>query len=391
MGKPDKKIRVGVVVASLDILGGQAIAALRLLDGLSQFATIDARLIPINPRLPKGLGWMQRIKYLRTLVTFIYYLVTLLVKVPQVDMLQVFSASNLSFLLAPAPATLIGKLFGKPVILNYHSGEAEAHLTNWRRTAMPVLKLADRIIVQSDFLVEVFAKFALASQAIPNTINLSAFRFRKRHPVRPIFFANRNFETHYNVACILRAFALIQQHLPEARLIVAGDGSQRKTLHALALELKLKNLEFVGAVTPERMPALYDRADIYLNASEVDNMPLSILEAFASGLAVVTTKAGGIPFMVQDGRNGWLVEPGNHRALAQAAIALIENPNEATRLAEQARRTCREYTWEAVGHRWLSLYESLSGKPVHLITNRQEVQAAADGEPVIAYRLTQSE
>jgi glycosyltransferase involved in cell wall biosynthesis len=391
MREPEKKIRVGVVVASLDILGGQAIAALRLLDGLSQNETLAASLIPINPRLPKTLRWMQRIKYLCTLVTFAYYLLTLLMKVPKVDVLHVFSASNFSFLLAPAPATLIGKLYGKPVILHYHSGEAEAHLTNWRRTSIPVLKLADRIIVPSGFLVEVFAKFGLTAEAIPNTINLSEFRFHQNTPVRPVLFTNRNFEAHYNVACALRAFALVQQHIPEAHLIVAGDGSQRQTLQALAAELNLKKLEFVGAVTPDAMPLLYDRADIYLNSSVVDNMPLSILEAFACGLAVVTTNAGGIPFMVQDGRNGRVVECGDHRALAHAAITLLENSNEASRLARQARLDCRQYTWEAAGPHWISLYEALVGKPMQIATNCPDVQTGADGEAVIGYRLTQSE
>ncbi len=391
MREPEKKIRVGVVVASLDILGGQAIAALRLLDGLSQNETMAASLIPINPRLPKALGWMQRIKYLRTIVTFAYYLLTLLMKVPKVDVLHVFSASNFSFLLAPAPATLIGKLYGKPVILHYHSGEAESHLRNWRRTSIPVLKLADRIIVPSGFLVEVFAKFGLTAEAIPNTINLSEFRFHQNTPVRPVLFTNRNFEAHYNVACALRAFALVQQHIPEAHLIVAGDGSQRRMLHALAYELKLKNVEFVGAVTPQKMPSLYDQADIYLNSSVVDNMPLSILEAFACGLAVVTTKAGGIPFMVEDGRNGLLVECGDHRALATAAIRLLTSSNEANRLARQARHDCHAYTWEAVGPRWVSLYEALAGKTILTTTNGKEVPALSDGEAVIAYRLTQSE
>ncbi|MBI3652050.1 MAG: glycosyltransferase family 4 protein [Acidobacteria bacterium] len=359
MSEQKQSIRVGVMVASLDILGGQAIAALRLLEGLSHSANIAAELLPINPRLPKPLRWLQRIKYVRTLVTFAYYVITLLVKVPRFDVLHVFSASNFSFLLAPAPAVLIGKLYGKRVIVNYHSGEAEAHLRNWRRTALPILRLADRLIVPSGFLVEVFARFGLKAQAIYNTIDLSKFRFHRHHPLRPVMFSNRNFENHYNVACALRAFALVQQQLPEARLIVAGDGSQRLKLHALAAELKLRNTEFIGAVAPETMAGLYDLADIYVNSSVVDNMPLSILEAFACGLAVVTTNAGGIPFVVENGRNGLVVESGDAQALAAGVLRLLENQDEADRLIMQARQDCQRYTWEVVGHQWVALYEEL--------------------------------
>jgi glycosyltransferase involved in cell wall biosynthesis len=362
MREQGKKIRVAVVVASLDILGGQAIAALRLLEGLSRSRNIDAELIPINPRLPKAVRFLQQIKYVRTLVTFTYYIATLCIKLPRFDVLHVFSAANFSFLLAPAPAVLIGKLFGKRVILNYHSGEAEEHLTNWRRTTVPVLQLADRVIVPSAFLVKVFEKFGVRAEAIHNTVELATFRFHRRHPLRPVILANRNFENHYNVACALEAFARLQKQLPQAQLIVAGDGSQRKKLHALAAELKLKNIEFVGAVTPVEMAGLYERADIYLNSSEVDNMPLSILEAFASGLAVVTTNAGGIPYLVKDRGNGLVVERGDYEALARCVVRLLENQEEAERLITQARSDCRKYTWEAVGNQWVSLYEELAGK-----------------------------
>ncbi len=357
-----KKIRVGIVVASLDILGGQAIAAIRLLEGLSRTENIDAELLPINPRLPKAMRWLQRIKYIRTLVTFTYYVATLLIKLPRFDVLHVFSASNFSFLLAPAPAVLIGKLYGKRVILNYHSGEAQEHLRNWRRTTIPVLQLADRVVVPSLFLVKVFAKFGVEAGAINNTVELAKFRFHERRPLRPVILANRNFENHYNVACALRAFALLQQQIPSAQLIVAGTGSQRKRLHDLAAELKLKNIEFVGAVTPVEMAGLYDRADIYLNSSDVDNMPLSILEAFACGLAVVTTNAGGIPYVVKDKQNGLVVECGNHEALAVGVIGLLESPEQAERLISQAHNDCQKYTWEAVGSQWVSLYEELAGK-----------------------------
>ena len=354
-----KKIRVCVVVASLDILGGQSVAALRLLEGLAQVENIDADLLPINPRLPGVLSYLQRIKYIRTVVTFLYYVATLLVKLRRYDVAHIFSASNFSFLLAPAPAILISKLYGKRVILNYHSGEAEEHLRNWRRTAIPIIKLAERVIVQSEYLVEVFARFGIAAEAIFNTVDLSQFQFRQRHPLRPVILTNRNFEKHYNVACALRAFAQVQQQVPEAKLLIAGDGSQRTMLHALAAELNLNKVEFLGAVPPTVMPALYDMADIYLNSSDVDNMPLSILEAFASGLPVVTTNAGGIPYIVNDGCNGLMVKRNDDTALSQAILRLLENSELVEQLINQARQDCQQYTWEAVGANWVSLYEEL--------------------------------
>jgi glycosyltransferase involved in cell wall biosynthesis len=357
-----KTIRVCVVVASIDILGGQAIQALRLMEGLSREPEIEAELLPINPRLPGPLRWLQRIKYVRTLVTSFAYVASLLVRLPRFDVVHVFSASYLSFLLAPAPAILIARLYGKPVLLNYHSGEAEDHLRRWPRTALPIIKLADRVVVPSDYLVSIFAKFGFHAERVPNTVDLARFRFRERRLLKPVLISNRNLERHYNVECTLRAFALIRQRVPDARLIVAGDGSERHTLRELAAILAPGKVDFVGAVAPENMPGLYDQADIFVNASDVDNQPLSIIEAFASGLPVVTTNAGGIPDMVTDGETGLMVGRGDYEALADRVIRLLRDKDVATGIAARAREECGRYSWASVSGKWLRLYRELACK-----------------------------
>lgn len=360
--KGPRPIRVCVVVASIDILGGQAIQALRLMEGLSSKPEIEAELLPINPRLRGPLRWLQRIKYVRTVVTSIAYVASLLVRLPRFDVVHVFSASYLSFLLAPAPAILIARLYGKPVLLNYHSGEAEDHLRRWRRTALPIIKLADRIVVPSDYLVSVFAKFGFQAERVANTVDLARFRFRERRLLKPVLLSNRNLERHYNVECTLRAFALIQQRVPDARLIVAGDGGERRALRLLAARLAPDKVHFAGAVAPENMPALYDQADIFVNASDIDNQPLSIIEAFASGLPVVTTDAGGIPDMVTDGETGLMVGRGDYEALADRVIRLLSDKELATEIADRAREECRRYSWASVSGKWLRLYRELACK-----------------------------
>ena len=132
------------------------------------------------------------------------------------------------------------------------------------------------------------------------------------------------FESHYNIACVLRALALIQKRWPDALLTVAGDGPQREQLRQLARDISLRNVRFVGRVPPEHMPALYDEHDVWLNGSDVDNMPTSILEAYACGLAVASTNPGGIPYIVEDGRTGRLVQCGDAEALAEAALEVLE-------------------------------------------------------------------
>ena len=357
-GKP---IRLLLVAPSLRILGGQAVQANYLLEHLSQEPMFDVSFVAHNPRLPGPLRLLQRIKYVRTIVTSLAYCMDLLLKVPKHDVVHVFSASYFSFLLAPTPAIFIARLFGKKVILNYHSGEAEDHLRCWPRTSVPIMKLADALIVPSPYLVDVFRKFGLQATAVANIIDVGRFRFRERKPLLPIFLSNRNLYPLYNVACIVRAFAIIQQKFPQATLRIAGDGRQRAALEALVRELKLRNVEFYGLVAPEKMSDLYDEAHVFLNSSNIDNMPGSILDSFASGLPVISTNAGGIPWIVTHERTGLLVPKNDHDAMAACAIRLLESPALMESIVRNAYEECPRYTWEAVRERWLTTYMELAG------------------------------
>jgi len=164
------------------------------------------------------------------------------------------------------------------------------------------------------------------------------------------------------VACIVRAFAIIQQKLPEERLTIAGDGRQRVALEALVRELKLRNVEFLGLVAPDKMSELYDESHIFLNSSNIDNMPGSILDSFAAGLPVVSTNAGGIPCIVTHERTGLLVPKNDHNAMAAWAIHLLESPALTELIVTNAYDECPAYTWESVRETWLTTYMELAGR-----------------------------
>ena len=343
---------------SFDILGGQSVQAARLFECLGKEPLLQAGFLPINPRLPGFLRPLQRIKYVRTVVTSMAYLASLVLQVRSYDVLHVFSASYFSFVLSPTPAILIGKLYRRKVLLNYHSGEAEDHLRRWR-TSIATIRLADSVVVPSEYLVRVFASFGLKASAIFNLIDTGKFRFRERTPLRPVFLSNRNFEKHYGVDHVLRAFAIVERKVPNASLNIAGDGSQNRALKTLAQELGLRNTTFLGRVDPSSIADVYDAADIYLNGSEIDNQPLSILEAFSCGLPVVTTDAGGIPDIVSDERTGMMVRCGDYAEMAERALRLLNSPAFAKKLVDQARIECSKYRWENVRDAWISAYFAL--------------------------------
>ena len=354
-----KRIHVAIVAPSIGILGGQAVQARRLLARWNDDPAVRAWLVPINPIPPGPLRHLVRIKYLRTLATQLAYWPLLLRELRRADVVHVFSASYFSFLLAPLPAVLVAKLFGKPVVMNYRSGEAPDHL---QRSAIArwTLKWVERNAVPSAFLNGVFASFGITSEVIPNIVDMDRFAFRRREPLAPRILSTRNFESHYNVACTLRAFHIVQMHRPDASLTLVGSGSQGDQLRALAEQLGLRHVTFAGRVAPDDMWQYYADADIYLQTPDLDNMPTSILEAFASGCAVVSTEAGGVPAIVTDGRHGLLVPCGDHTRAATAILRLLDDPALARHLIDTALDSCDKYQWSAVRAQWLALYEDLS-------------------------------
>jgi glycosyltransferase involved in cell wall biosynthesis len=348
--------RVAIVAASLDILGGQGVQARALADALRRDGySVD--FVPINPRFPRGLGWLRRLRYLRTLVNQALYLPSL-VRLARADVVHVFSASFWSFLLAPVPAMVAAKALGARVVLHYHSGEAGEHLERWGMLVHPWLRLADVIAVPSGYLAEAFGSHGYSTRVIHNVVDLSRFQYRERVPPRPRLVSTRNLEPYYRVDVVLAAFARVKAELPEATLTIAGYGSEEPRLRRLAPA----GVCFVGRVEPASMPRLLDDADVFVNASVVDNQPVSILEAFAAGVPVVSTPTGDIAAMVRHDETGLLVPPLDADALAAAVLALLRDPARAARLARRAREECDRYTWPAVRDQWASVYAPVSGE-----------------------------
>jgi glycosyltransferase involved in cell wall biosynthesis len=347
--------RIAIVAPSLDILGGQGVQARALADHLARDGA-DVTFVPINPRFPAPLQSLRRYRGVRTLVNEALYLPSLRL-LREADVVHVFSASYWSFLLAPVPAILAARRFGRRVILNYHSGEADDHLTRWGALVHPWLRLVDEIVVPSEYLQDVFARHGYRARVIRNVVDTSQFVYRERDPLGPHLLSSRNLERHYGVDVVLRAFALLKARCTEATLTIVGSGSEETALRSLAASLGAGAVRFAGRQEPPQMAARYDQADVFVNASTIDNQPISILEACASGLPIVTTPTGDIRNMVAHGDSGVLVPPNDPPALAAAVAALIDDPARARSMARRARATVDKYTWPRVRQAWVEAYE----------------------------------
>ena len=248
--------------------------------------------------------------------------------------------------------------------MNYRSGEAEDHLSKWPKTTVPILRLADQIVTPSQYLVDVFARFGLRARSIFNNVDFQKFRYREREVPAPKFLTSRSLEPLYNVECTLKAFAIIQTKYRDATLTIVGDGPLRNDLEKLAQRLHLQNVSFLGFVSFETMATLYDEADIYLNSPDIDNAPNSLIECMVSGLPIVTTDAGGIPYLVTNEETCLMVRRDDAEGLASAAIRFLEEPGLASRISSNARKKAEDFRWSTIRTAWIDLYKGLSGPTI---------------------------
>jgi L-malate glycosyltransferase len=202
----------------------------------------------------------------------------------------------------------------------------------------------------------VFAPHGYRARVIPNVVDTTRFGYRERGPLRPRLLSTRNLEPHYRVGHTLEAFRLIRARYPDATLTIAGYGSEEGRLRGLAAALGNDGIRFLGRVEPALMPDLYADHDIFVNASVVDNQPLSILEAFAAGLPVVSTGTGDIAAMVRAGQRGRLVPAGDPGAMATAVVGLLEDPEGTRQMVRRARAAAEAHTWPHVRQAWAAAY-----------------------------------
>jgi glycosyltransferase involved in cell wall biosynthesis len=253
----------------------------------------------------------------------------------------------------------IARVRGVPVIVNYRGGGAAAFLARSVRWVRPSLAAASMLAVPSEFLREVFASHRIAAEPLPNIVDLSQFRFAyRRASDAPHLVVTRNLEAIYDIPTAMRAFARVRETYSAARLSVAGSGPELHNLEALAAAIGVADaVSFPGRLDRDQVAALYREADVMLNPSRVDNMPNSVLEALACGVPVVSTRAGGVPYIVRDGVSALLVDAGDAEAMASAILRVLRDTELAKRLVTAGLAEVQQYTWANVRVRLAELYE----------------------------------
>ena len=277
-------------------------------------------------------------------------------KAQDYDILHIHCCSGWGFLPAVLGVTA-GKRGGKRVVLTYHGGGGEAFFEKHPWMIRKYLMRTDANIVLSGFLAKVFEKYELPCDIIPNIIELDEARFRQRNTIEPRYICIRAHEELYNIPCIFRAFQRVQKSIPDATLTLVGDGSKHELLVQQAESMGLKNVVFTGRVDNNEIFKYLDQSDVMLSAPKVDNMPVSLIEAMNAGLLVISSRVGGVPYMIDDRENGLLFQSDNDAELAEKMMWVVEHPHESSHITNQAFQSVKKYSWEHVRNQLFSVYK----------------------------------
>jgi|SRR5690348_4310908 glycosyltransferase involved in cell wall biosynthesis len=350
-GKP----RIWIVAPQPPPYGGMSLQAEKLAQKLAAEG-LPVDLIPTNPLPPAALRCVDRVPALRTIVREIQYFYSLRVILHDYGIVHHFSASYLYFALHTIPLLLFCKWSRNRLLLNYRGGKADEFLSVWSWLVAPLLRAANQVVVPSEYLQRVFARYGVPCSVLPNIADTGLFPFKERARISARLFVSRHLEPMYDIECVLRAFRRIQERVSDATLGIAGDGIEMRRLQTLARQWGLRGVTFYGAVPYRELPSLYNQYDIYLNGSRVDNFPGALIEAACSGLPVVTTRAGGIGEMIRHRENGLLVDVGDDKALANGALELIERSEFAREMARSARSWAEQFSWSSVFPELMAAY-----------------------------------
>lgn len=270
------------------------------------------------------------------------------------DVFHIHACSNRGFFPAIIGIT-IGRILNKRVLLTYHGGDAASFFESHPRFIRRFLTKTDANIVLSGYIGQIFDRYSIPYSIIPNILEFDTSYFKSRASISPKFISIRALRPLYNITCILKAFQIVKASLPSASLTIVGDGISREELENYVSDNRIADVTFIGRVDNSTIPSLLNQADIMLSSPRIDNMPISLLEGFNSGLLVISSKVGGIPYMITDGVNGLLFDYDDYHMLAEKMLYACSHQTEAKAIIAKAYESLNNYNWQTIREKYIKL------------------------------------
>jgi len=287
---------------------------------------------------------------------------TLYLERSKIDILIIQVYSGLSFVIADV-ASWMGRVLKLPIIFHVHGGNIPSFIDRHPAWVGRVMKRASRIVAPSHYLANSLLQHGFVIALIPNVIELSRYAFvHRRKPVSRLVWL-RAFHDVYNPSLAAGVLSLLNGLGIHADLVMIGpdkrDGSLGRLMDAAERQGVSQQIRIIPGIPNEQVPEYLARGDIFLNTTNIDNTPVSVIEAMACGLCIVSTNVGGIPYLLEDETDALLVPPNDPSLMAGAVQRILMEPALAGRLSENARRKAGQFDWSVIFPEWVRLFEQL--------------------------------
>ena len=274
-------------------------------------------------------------------------------------LIDTFSTSNFYYALITSQ---LARLFSLKYIPILHGGNLPYRLKHSEFLSILIFKYAHQMVSPSLYLAHEFKKCNYETVYIPNTIPIAEFPFKLRRKLEPKLLWVRAFDKIYNPAMAIKVLALLKLTHKNASLCMVGpdkDGSLNQ-VKELAKQLGVaESVIYTGVLPKEQWHQMSANYDIFINTTNIDNMPVSIIEAMALGLPVVSANPGGLPYLIENNVDGLLVSVNDEKKMAEAIVSLLGNPEKALELSKNAREKAEKLDWNVVKDTWNKLLEDV--------------------------------
>lgn len=281
------------------------------------------------------------------------------------ELAQVDVYSGLAFVLTEVTCAVL-KMIGKPYVLTLRGGNLPAFAKRRQGRVSRLLKSAAIVTVPSRYLQESMKEYRRELELIPNPLDLADYPFRLRKEAAPNLIWLRSLNGIYNPALAVKTAGLLVKEHSNLHLTMigpdTGDGSLQAT-EKQAEMLDVRNrLMLPGMTAKADIPGWLAQGDIFLNTTNIDNTPVSVLEAMACGLCVVSTNVGGVPYLLDHEQDALLVPADDPKAMAAAVKRILEDPSLARKLSGAARRKAEGFDWAVILPQWERVLKHAPGR-----------------------------
>lgn len=272
-------------------------------------------------------------------------------------LIDTYSTQNFYYAVAVATLCRAFKLSYIPIL---RGGNLSKRLKHNKGFSQKLFGKAFTNVAPSKYMMQQFKEAGFHNIThIPNTIEISNYPFQLRKCVTPKLLWVRSFSEIYNPQLALKIVEMLKEKGLDASLCMVGPDNDGSLKHCkkIATELNLP-VTFPGLLQKKEWIELSKDYNIFINTTNFDNMPVSVMEAMALGLPVISTNVGGMQFLIDNEVNGVLLPANNAEAFVGAIIELCNQPEKVQNLTLNARMKMEGFDWENIKHHWIKLLDN---------------------------------